>query len=128
MLHDVIVEEDKAIREELEKEVIRLDQREKELIQENARIKKQLAAAQMFHLSAVTLCPMCFAILRESWPRLGSRNQIGSYRGYWGWPPLSSIHPKNDISRPDPNALRADRKALGQIQRSKARPRCLPLG
>jgi FtsZ-binding cell division protein ZapB len=46
MLHDQIVQEDKAIQEELEKEVTRLDQREKELIQENARIKQQLAAAQ----------------------------------------------------------------------------------
>ncbi len=46
MLHDQIVQEDKAVQEELEKEVTRLDQREKELIQENARIKQQLAAAQ----------------------------------------------------------------------------------
>ena len=46
MLHDQIVQEDKAIQEDLEKEVTRLDQREKELIQENARIKQQLAAAQ----------------------------------------------------------------------------------
>ncbi len=46
MIHQEIVKEDKAIQEELEKEVTRLDQREKELIQENARIKKQLAAAQ----------------------------------------------------------------------------------
>jgi len=46
MLHDQIVREDKSIQEELEKEVTRLDQREKELIQENARIKNQLAAAQ----------------------------------------------------------------------------------
>jgi len=46
MLHDQIVKEDKAIQEELEKEVTRLDQMEKELIQENARIKKQLVAAQ----------------------------------------------------------------------------------
>jgi FtsZ-binding cell division protein ZapB len=46
MLHDQIVQEDKAVQEELEKEVNRLDQREKELIQENARIKQQLAAAQ----------------------------------------------------------------------------------
>ena len=46
MLHNQIVQEDKAIQEELEKEVTRLDQREKELIQENARIKKQLASAQ----------------------------------------------------------------------------------
>jgi Na+-translocating ferredoxin:NAD+ oxidoreductase RnfG subunit len=45
MIHDQIVQEDKAIQEELEKEVIRLDQREKELIQENARIRQQLAAA-----------------------------------------------------------------------------------
>jgi FtsZ-binding cell division protein ZapB len=46
MVHDQIVQEDKVIQEELEKEVSRLDQREKELIQENARIKQQLAAAQ----------------------------------------------------------------------------------
>ncbi len=46
MLHDQIVQEDKAVQEELEKEVTRLDQREKELIQENARIKQQLASAQ----------------------------------------------------------------------------------
>jgi hypothetical protein len=46
MLHDQIVQEDKAIQEELEKEVTRLDEREKELIQENARIKQQLASAQ----------------------------------------------------------------------------------
>jgi len=46
MLHDQIVQEDKTIQEELEKEVTRLGQRERELIQENARIKKQLAAAQ----------------------------------------------------------------------------------
>jgi len=46
MLRDQIVQEDKAIQEEPEKEVTRLDQREKELIQENERIKKQLAAAQ----------------------------------------------------------------------------------
>ena len=46
MLHDQIVQEDKAIQEELGKEVTRLDEREKELIQENARIKQQLAAAQ----------------------------------------------------------------------------------
>jgi FtsZ-binding cell division protein ZapB len=45
-LYDQIVQEDKAIQEELEKEVTRLDQREKGLIQENSRIKKQLAAAQ----------------------------------------------------------------------------------
>ncbi len=44
--HDQIVKENKAIQEELEKEVTRLDQREKGLIQENSRIKKQLAAAQ----------------------------------------------------------------------------------
>ncbi len=35
MLHDQIVQEDKAIQEELQKEVTRLDQREKELFQEN---------------------------------------------------------------------------------------------
>ena len=46
MLHDQIAQEDKAIQEELGKEVARLDQREKELIRENARIKKQLASAQ----------------------------------------------------------------------------------
>jgi FtsZ-binding cell division protein ZapB len=46
MVHDQIAAEDRAIREELEKEVNILDEREKELIQENARIKKQLAAAQ----------------------------------------------------------------------------------
>ena len=46
ILHDQIAQEDKVIQEELEKEVIRLDQREKELIQENARIKQQLASAQ----------------------------------------------------------------------------------
>ncbi len=46
MVHDQIAAEDRAIQEELEREVSRLDQREKELIQENARIKKQLAAAQ----------------------------------------------------------------------------------
>jgi FtsZ-binding cell division protein ZapB len=46
MLYDQIVQEDKAIQEELEKEITHLDQREKELVQENARIKKQLAAAQ----------------------------------------------------------------------------------
>jgi hypothetical protein len=46
MLHDQIVQEDKTIQEDLEKEVTRLDQRGKELIQENARIKRQLAAAQ----------------------------------------------------------------------------------
>ena len=46
MLHDRNVQEDKGIQEELEKEVTRLDQREKELIQENARVKQQLAAAQ----------------------------------------------------------------------------------
>jgi len=33
MIHDQIVQEDKAIQEELEKEVTRLDQRERELIQ-----------------------------------------------------------------------------------------------
>ena len=46
MVHDQIAAEDRAIREELEKEVTRLDEREKELIHENARIKKQLAATQ----------------------------------------------------------------------------------
>jgi FtsZ-binding cell division protein ZapB len=46
MVQDQIVQEDKAIQEELEKEVTRLDQREKELVQENARIKQQLASAQ----------------------------------------------------------------------------------
>ena len=46
MIHDQIAAEDRVIQEELEKEVNRLDQREKELIQENTRIKKQLAAAQ----------------------------------------------------------------------------------
>jgi hypothetical protein len=46
MLHDQIFWEDMAIQEELEKEVTRLERREKELIQENAWIKKQLAAAQ----------------------------------------------------------------------------------
>jgi chromosome segregation ATPase len=46
MLHDPLAKEDKVIQEELEKEVTRLDQREKELIQENGQIKKQLAAAQ----------------------------------------------------------------------------------
>jgi septal ring factor EnvC (AmiA/AmiB activator) len=45
MIHDQIVQEDKAIQEELEKEVTRLDQREKELIQKNGRIKQQLASA-----------------------------------------------------------------------------------
>ncbi len=44
MIHDQIIQENKTIQEGLEKEVIRLDQREKELIQENARIKQQLAA------------------------------------------------------------------------------------
>ena len=46
VVHDQIAQEDRTIQEELEKEVTRLDQREKELIQENARIKQQLAAAQ----------------------------------------------------------------------------------
>jgi len=46
MLHDPLAKEDKVIQEELEKEVTRLDQREKELIMENAQIKQQLAAAQ----------------------------------------------------------------------------------
>ena len=46
ILHDQIVQEDKTIQQELEKEATRLYQREKELIQENARIKNQLAAAQ----------------------------------------------------------------------------------
>jgi hypothetical protein len=76
MLHDQILQEDKTIQKELEKEVTRLDQRERDLIQwsptgrsvapcsrpsgatsrpemkwtslpgENARIKKQLAAAK----------------------------------------------------------------------------------
>jgi len=40
------IQEHKALQEELEKEVTRLDQREKELIQESGRIKKQLASAQ----------------------------------------------------------------------------------
>ncbi len=44
MIHNQIVQEDKTIQEELEKEVTHLDQREKELIQENARIKNQLAS------------------------------------------------------------------------------------
>jgi len=46
MFHDQIVQEDKTIQEELEKEVIRLDEREKKLIQENTQIKKQLATVQ----------------------------------------------------------------------------------
>jgi len=46
MVHDQILQEDKAIQEELEGEVTRLDQREEELIKENARIKQQLATAQ----------------------------------------------------------------------------------
>ena len=46
MVHDQIAAEDRVILKELEKEVTRLDEREKELIHENARIKKQLAAAQ----------------------------------------------------------------------------------
>jgi len=37
MIHDQIVQEDKAIQEELEKEVTHLDQREKELIQGSTR-------------------------------------------------------------------------------------------
>ena len=46
MIHDQMVQEDKAVQEELEKKVTRLDQRERELIQENERIKQQLASAQ----------------------------------------------------------------------------------
>lgn len=46
VVHDQIVAEDRAIQEELAQEVNRLDQREKELIQENARIKQRLASAQ----------------------------------------------------------------------------------
>ena len=46
MVHDQIAAEDKVIQEQLQSEVTRLDQREKELIHENSRIKKQLASAQ----------------------------------------------------------------------------------
>jgi uncharacterized membrane-anchored protein YhcB (DUF1043 family) len=39
MLYDQIVQTEKAIQEELEREVTRLDQRRKELVQKTERIK-----------------------------------------------------------------------------------------
>jgi hypothetical protein len=59
ILHDQLAKEDKVIQEELEKEVTRLDQREKELL------------------------------ISMAWPRSVNPGRMGSYKGYWGWPLLS---------------------------------------